>query len=137
MSGGVLALVVIVLIVWYTMSRSAVQPDRGEAAALNQTSTVPVAVTTNDVAAPLLPSSPDQPALADQPVLREEVSATVTDADMPIAPDQDHDGLSDAEEKLYGTNQAKPDTDGDGYSDGQEVAGGYNPLGPGKGIKLF
>ncbi|MBI5621404.1 calcium-binding protein [Candidatus Falkowbacteria bacterium] len=56
---------------------------------------------------------------------------------MPIAPDQDHDGLSDAEEKLYGTNQAKPDTDGDGYSDGQEVAGGYNPLGPGKGIKLF
>lgn len=69
--------------------------------------------------------------------------------------DSDHDGLTDAQEKIYGTdpnnpdtdgdglsdgdevliwhtNPLNPDSDGDGYSDGTEVRSGYNPLGPGK-----
>lgn len=46
--------------------------------------------------------------------------------------DSDDDGLSDANEKVFGTNPKNPDTDGDGYKDGSEVLNGYNPKGPGK-----
>ncbi len=69
--------------------------------------------------------------------------------------DSDSDGLSDSEERSYGTNPFKidsdeddlididelskyktdpnnPDTDGDGYNDGDEVKNGYNPNGEGK-----
>lgn len=72
-----------------------------------------------------------------------------------VIPDQDHDGLSDEEEKglgmdsnnidsdddglfdreevrVYKTNPLKPDTDGDGFLDGNEVKSGYNPNGAGK-----
>ena len=35
--------------------------------------------------------------------------------------DTDGDGLSDADEGVYGTNPTNPDTDGDGLSDGDEV----------------
>lgn len=72
-----------------------------------------------------------------------------------LPPDSDADGLTDAEEKLYGSNinssdtdgdglydreevkvwKTDPtlsDTDGDGYMDGEEVAGGYNPNGLGR-----
>lgn len=41
--------------------------------------------------------------------------------DFTQGPDQDHDGLSDASEAVYGTDPEKSDTDGDGYSDGDEV----------------
>lgn len=44
--------------------------------------------------------------------------------------DADHDGLTDSEEKLYGTNPANSDSDGDGYSDGVEIKSGYDPLKP-------
>ncbi len=69
--------------------------------------------------------------------------------------DADKDGLSDEEEREYGTNVMSvdtdgdgltdyqeimiylsdpllKDTDGDGYNDGEEVENGYNPLGAGK-----
>ncbi len=36
-------------------------------------------------------------------------------------PDDDNDGLTDAEETMLGTNPLNPDTDGDGLSDGVEV----------------
>lgn len=42
--------------------------------------------------------------------------------------DSDQDGLSDAEEKTYGTDPQIADTDGDGYSDGTEINAGYDPL---------
>ncbi|MDD5464642.1 MAG: hypothetical protein PHP62_05835, partial [Candidatus Moranbacteria bacterium] len=42
--------------------------------------------------------------------------------------DSDQDGLSDDEEKTYGTNPQVADTDGDGYSDGAEIQSGYDPL---------
>jgi len=41
--------------------------------------------------------------------------------------DTDQDGLTDAEEKVFGTNPKKPDTDGDSYLDGAEVESGYDP----------
>src|SRR3989338_7930464 len=46
---------------------------------------------------------------------------------VPAKPDQDHDGLTDAEEASHHTDITNPDTDGDGYTDGEEVLAGYNP----------
>lgn len=39
---------------------------------------------------------------------------------MSFAQDSDNDGLTDAQEKILGTDPAKPDTDGDGLLDGEE-----------------
>lgn len=50
--------------------------------------------------------------------------------------DSDQDGLTNSEEKVYGTDPYKADTDGDGYSDGIEVRSGYNPLKPAPGDKI-
>src|SRR6266704_2992979 len=50
--------------------------------------------------------------------------------------DSDCDGLTNAEEKLYGTNPNSSDTDGDGYSDGVEVKSGYDPTKPAPGDKI-
>lgn len=50
--------------------------------------------------------------------------------------DFDNDGLTDEEEKLYGTDWRRPDSDGDGYLDGEEIASGYNPLRPAPGDEL-
>jgi hypothetical protein len=54
-----------------------------------------------------------------------------------IFQDVDQDGLSNEEEKLYGTDPNKVDTDGDGYSDGVEVQGGYDPLKPAPGDRII
>ena len=53
-----------------------------------------------------------------------------------IFQDSDQDGISNDEEKLYGTDAQKKDTDGDGYSDGVEVESGYDPLKPAPGDRL-
>lgn len=45
--------------------------------------------------------------------------------------DPDGDGLTNIQERFYGTDPNNPDTDGDGMSDGAEVAAGRNPKGPG------
>lgn len=51
----------------------------------------------------------------------------------PVIPpaDTDNDGLTDEQEKSYGTDPNDPDTDGDGFKDGEEVRNLYNPLGNG------
>lgn len=43
--------------------------------------------------------------------------------------DTDSDGLTDAEEALYGSNKINPDSDSDGFLDGVEVFHLYNPAG--------
>lgn len=48
-----------------------------------------------------------------------------------IGLDSDGDGLTDDQEKRFGTDPTKSDTDGDGFSDYVEIQTGYNPLGPG------
>lgn len=50
-----------------------------------------------------------------------------------IFSDADDDGLSNEEEKVYGTDPNNPDTDGDSYRDGVEVTSGYDPLKPAPG----
>ncbi|MEP7162911.1 MAG: hypothetical protein ABI747_04075 [Candidatus Moraniibacteriota bacterium] len=56
------------------------------------------------------------------------VTATEEGSDKNFFQDTDQDGLSNDEEKAYGTDPTVSDTDGDGYSDGVEVESGYNPL---------
>lgn len=58
-------------------------------------------------------------------------------SDINIFLDSDQDGLSDEEEKRYGTDPENRDTDGDGYSDGAEVKSGYDPLKPAPGDKIM
>ncbi len=41
--------------------------------------------------------------------------------------DSDHDGLTDIEESLYGSNKLKRDTDGDSYIDGDEISNLFDP----------
>jgi len=45
-----------------------------------------------------------------------------------LDPDIDNDGLSNEEEKRYGTNVERKDTDNDGFSDLEEVLGGFSPI---------
>jgi len=71
------------------------------------------------------------PATAASSVVASATPATVVDPNI----DSDNDGLTDAQEKVLGTDPHNPDTDGDGYLDGAEVKSGYNPLGAGKLIK--
>lgn len=51
--------------------------------------------------------------------------------------DYDQDGLTNGEEKAFGTDPQNPDTDGDGYGDGAEVRSGYNPTIPAPGDKII
>ncbi|EKE19636.1 MAG: hypothetical protein ACD_8C00130G0001 [uncultured bacterium] len=50
--------------------------------------------------------------------------------------DADCDGLTDAEEKLYGTDANNTDSDGDGYSDKIEIESGYDPTKPAPGDRV-
>jgi hypothetical protein len=59
-----------------------------------------------------------------------QTDTTLDPSSDPCKRDSDHDGLSDCDEIVYGTNPFNPDTDGDGYFDGEEVATGYGPLDP-------
>ncbi|MBI1961681.1 MAG: hypothetical protein HYS45_03195 [Parcubacteria group bacterium] len=45
--------------------------------------------------------------------------------------DTDADGLTDAEETLFGTSSASADSDGDSYLDLEEITNGYSPLAAG------
>lgn len=47
-----------------------------------------------------------------------------------LNPDWDHDGLSNADERRFGTDKTMADSDGDGLLDGFEVANGLDPLDP-------
>ncbi len=62
----------------------------------------------------------------------EPASATTT-TETPPTPgpeaDNDADGLTNAEEALYGTSPSIADSDSDGYSDALEVTNLYNPAG--------
>ncbi len=57
----------------------------------------------------------------------EMVDAASLDQPPSVHIDTDHDGLTDEQEKLFGTDPLRADTDEDGYPDGMEVQNGYAP----------
>ncbi len=79
-----------------------------------------------------LPTPEPQPQPQPEPQPAPEQPATTT-PETPVVSDpsldSDSDGLTDAEETLYGTGPLNSDTDGDGYSDALEVTNLYNPAG--------
>lgn len=64
--------------------------------------------------------------------IEEEVEIVLEPESPELQPgrDTDSDGLTDVEERLYGTDPRNPDTDGDSFLDGNEVFHLYDPLEP-------
>lgn len=82
---------------------------------------------------PAPPETPTEPPVEPPPT---EPAPTLPPAtQLPSGADTDADGLTDAEEILYGTDTSKPDSDGDGFTDKQELVNGYNPAGSGRLIE--
>lgn len=71
---------------------------------------------------PSIPSQPPPPPAPPPPPIVEEKGPKK-------GQDTDSDGLTDAEEILYGSNPNNPDSDSDGFLDGVEVFHLYNPAG--------
>jgi hypothetical protein len=63
-------------------------------------------------------------------------TADETVSDKNFFQDTDQDGLSNDEEKVYGTDPDVADTDGDSYTDGIEIESGYDPLKPAPGDRV-
>ncbi|HAU07622.1 MAG: hypothetical protein UW46_C0002G0033 [Candidatus Yanofskybacteria bacterium GW2011_GWF1_44_227] len=57
-----------------------------------------------------------------------DVAPSRNEIDMSLETDTDHDGLSNAEESIWGTDFQNPDSDGDGFKDGEEVISGHDPM---------
>ena len=87
---------------------------------------VEVATSTEEVAPPVATSTPIQPPFS---IIFPFKNYTKTI-------DTDNDGLTDEEEKIYGTDPALPDTDSDGFLDTLEIQNLYNPIGF-KPVRLF
>lgn len=86
--------------------------------------------------------APTETPAAPTPVPTPEPTATPTPEPTPTptpsvsgASDEDGDGLTLNEERLYGASPANPDSDGDGYQDGAEVQNGYSPRAAKKTLK--
>ncbi|MBI5221954.1 MAG: hypothetical protein HY980_00430 [Candidatus Magasanikbacteria bacterium] len=87
---------------------------------------IEVATSTEEIAPPVVTSTPIQPPFS---IIFPFKNYTKT-------ADTDNDGLTDEEEKIYGTDPALPDSDSDGYVDTLEIQNLYNPIGF-KPVRLF
>jgi hypothetical protein len=117
--------------VWYFLIRSQAGVE-GTPTTTSQTPTVVPTEPSPVVEVP--PSVPIEPVT--EPVVVPPTGTNVpppvvepTPALTPAVPgiDRDADGLTDAEEVIFGTDALVADTDGDGYSDGAEAKSGYDP----------
>jgi len=93
------------------------------------TSSLPVETVATDT--PLISTSTSQAASSSEITFPEETPVIATSAVVSTV-DSDADGLTDAEEKIMGTDPNKADTDSDGYLDLAELRSDYDPLVPGK-----
>ncbi|HJV33323.1 MAG TPA: hypothetical protein VJ694_04820 [Patescibacteria group bacterium] len=85
------------------------------------------------VTLPTTPAPEPKPEPKPEPEPAPQPEPATTTPEVPLAPspsaDEDRDGLTTAEETLYGTDAKKADTDADGFSDSVEVTNLYNPAG--------
>ena len=132
--GGVVVTLVVIGVVWYMASRPAMSPAVDTS--LSDENTLPVPADQPIINQPVPPSTGNVTIVYGTATPEQELEY-LKNATVETPPDTDGDGLSDGLEPLYGTDVNNPDTDGDGYKDGAEVNGGYNPLGGGRGIKVF
>lgn len=118
---GVLFFIVIGGAIWY-FTRSVSTPVSQVSPSAPSIVTPPASV-----APPEIPVPPVAPI----PVVETPVTETLPEplASSTLSEDPDRDGLTEAEEVIYGTKSTLPDTDGDGYLDGHEVTNLYNPSG--------
>jgi len=119
---GILFIVVIGGSVWY-FTRSASVPVP------SVPSPEPVVAPPPAVVPPVTSVVPPPP--VSPPTEPETPTAEIAPASdgLALSEDPDRDGLTEAEEVVYGTKSTLPDTDGDGYLDGHEVTNLYNPSG--------
>lgn len=88
---------------------------------------IEVATSTEEVAPPVATSTP---------IIQPPFSIIFPFKNYTKTIDTDNDGLTDEEEKIYGTDSALPDSDSDGYLDTLEIQNLYNPIGF-KPVRLF
>ncbi|BCU78559.1 RHS repeat-associated core domain-containing protein [Luteolibacter sp. LG18] len=69
-----------------------------------------------------------QPLFAETATIQGHAGTAAASSTVTVVIDSDRDGLSDADEAIYGTNPHKADSDGDGIPDSVEIAAGTNPL---------
>ncbi|MBI5654778.1 hypothetical protein HZC53_03960 [Candidatus Uhrbacteria bacterium] len=77
----------------------------------------------SNIPTPELPAQPETPTGTEQTTIETPVAVTPTEG-----LDMDSDGLTDAEEALFGTSVSIKDSNGNNYEDGVEVRNLYDPL---------
>lgn len=75
---------------------------------------------TNQTIQPLSPTTSTRPVISPDQIQKDKASLSEKINKIAVV-DEDIDGLSNQEEKKYGTDPANPDTDGDGLLDKDEV----------------
>ncbi len=124
--GGSLVGLIIILLVVYSLLTNIQQPASvANLPAVSQPINNPVSPVVSQPAVNVVSSSVTM--ASDTPTITPPATTTPS-----VTLDSDNDGLTDAQEMIYGADQNNPDTDGDGYQDGLEVNSGYNPMGAGK-----
>lgn len=135
--GAVVILTVVGFLVWFLLIRpepSSFAPTAPLAPAPATEEMVveqpPVVEVTEEPAAETPPVT--EPPEGTEVPLPESITPSAPVVVQPVAAsDMDNDGLTDAEEVLFGTNANATDSDGDGYSDLTEIQSGYDPSAPG------
>jgi len=145
-SGGLVLIIVLIYFGYSYFIKPAVSQPRIETNYSNLATETPTTVataTTIETIVPVENIATETPAISTSTESTTTASSTVAfPEETPVvsAPvivstvDSDADGLTDAEEKIIGTDPNKADTDSDGYSDLAELKSGYDPLIPGAKI---
>lgn len=134
--GAVAVLAIVGFLVWFLLIRPepSLTPAVPFAPVLSTEEMVveqpPVVEATEEPVAETLPVT--EPPEGTEVPLPESITPSAPVVVQPVAAsDMDNDGLTDAEEVLFGTNANATDSDGDGYSDLTETQSGYDPSAPG------
>lgn len=144
--GGLIAVAVVGVGGWWAFA-TFVNPSRPSGASVTPPATNPTpppgpAATPAPEPAGVLPPPQPSPAVVEPGPAGAELDSDfdgVSDREEklygtdPFATDTDADGLTDRDEVMvFGTDPTKADTDGDTFPDGQEVTNGFDPKGPGR-----